>query len=588
MAGSEYIPIDAKELGLTLGYSATVDDVTDDEPERVISICLNLTEGGLNALEQALIVLVLDAQRKVARQNKLDGTTNPVKASQELQEALYEVQMAKKCQDIQGGSFTLRPDDHCPDIKVVDFTELAGYTEPDGSDLCGLPDTTGLSEAKLKLLQWLLVDTSDGSAFARAIQRLIDDKFLKLPSTTPPYGPGNGGPPGTGTGSNGDDGSGDSGAGGSEWTDETGGVITVCFNPPILLGGPEWGDIPTQILAGQGIVALSHTYNFTEKIRDAVHLAFGPWGKMFRFKRCQISFDGVDVNHILYHIPFVGDIGVDVFGILHPKILWNSADGASHDATIEPTYTDLAAIIKGKVGGVDDTLAELTCDEWVEEGIWIGAATLDNPNSGHFIRCNNIGAGYTLNVCPPYAIFEDGVLHADHTGLRFFLECVTMHPPTEYEVTMPFTSTAGVASAAQLTTGQISATYPSNGWSDVNLLDYGAGFKAWYCTTNQGHGQVFLPENESCSKIIFDVTISNPDGVTDADWDCRVWTSENYGQDTFLASCPTQHNHNSGSHTDTSTHHIEVDLGGTHDYCTPFYIQVFGGIILLEAQISYA
>lgn len=176
----------------------------------------------------------------------------------------------------------------------------------------------------------------------------------------------------------------------------------------------------------------------------------------------------------------------------------------------------------------------------------------------------------------------------DYNGNRWFLNCLVCHNPTEYEATMPFSSKAGIEDHSALTTGHASANYPSNGWHDGNLLDYGGGFKAWYCTTNGGHYQVFLPEGKTCSKIIFDVTISNPDGVTDADWDCRVWSSQNYGYDTFLGGCPTQHNHNNGNHSDISTHHIEVDLGGTHDFCTPFVVQVFGGVILLQADISYS
>jgi len=497
--------------------------------------------------------------------------------------------------EILGG--TIIYDGNCPDVQLISITDaraLEAAQDPETFESYCLPaipedeteeETTERLE-KEGLQQWVIIHIDPAD-----IDKLIADYLARHHGSGQggsDYGGDGGNVPGSGVGSNIGPGTGfpDTGQGGSEFDTSGGNWLKVCFDPPILLDGPHLEDIALTITPGSGIIPVQHVANFTQKIQDAFHKAFGAWGKLFRFKACEIAFDGLDITQIEYHVPV--DFTLPVIGPLNPKITWQEAGGANLNTDISPSETGLAAIIEGKLDGASVTLADLTCETWNFAAVTIGQVA-SNPNDGHFLRCNTIGGGYSLVVVPPYAKFEDGVLTRDYNGNRWFLNCLTCHNPTEYEATMPFTSVAGVEDHSALTTQTASGTYPSNGWNDDGLLDYGGGVKAWYCSPNgSSHLQVFLPEGKSCSKIIFDVVISNPDGVTDADWDCRVWTSQFYGFDTGPYGSGTQHNHTSGSHSDTSSHHLEVDLGGTHDFCTPFAVQVYGGVILYSASISFA
>lgn len=577
------IPARVKLLGS--GYEALPGPFDVEDADKVYEVTLLLSKEGLDELLELVPLHLLEEQRLNWIYAQRDGNLNPTEddilANAGAREVYQELLANRK---LAGGSI-LYPDDHtCPDIDIITVEAAGELLDDDGNPLCGLP-----TDEQDQLNRWLIANIGLDKLFA-ALQRLkeMHPDFFSSSSGGSTYGGSGGNAPGTGDGSNtgGTGGGSDTGTGNAEWDTSGSGFKKICFDPPVLLDGPHPEDAITNLNPSTQIIPTNHSVNVTQHVKDVFHNAFGFFGKLFRFKAADFSFDGLTVDSVHYLFPV--DVTIPVLFPVDPQIVYNDAGGTERHVTIDPTGGPFTGLVKVKIDGVETDFEEINVHEY-SEALGVAGNHTATPNSGTYIRCNDIHLAYSQATPPFYAQFDPADIATDHNGLRWFLECIYCQDPTAYEVTMPVTCEAAVNAYDRMTAGY-SAAYLHNGMDGDGGIENSTGTPAWYPPIGGcNHGQVFLPEEATATSIEIDIDITNPTGVSDADWNVFVRNDSGYDGTggTLIASAVTQHNSTSGS-GGRHTVHLTIPLGATYNCCTPFDIQVVGGVLVYKITVDYA
>lgn len=154
--------ISPRQRLLSISQTAKVGEGINDElPEREVTLCLALTEAGLNALLEAVRIDVLDQQREQVIQLNAFGKnteTDEILANDAIREAYYEVLKMAKCQDIVGGSVVIvnptEGGDFVPCPSVIIQTLEDARLNSDITDTC-LPEK--VSDKDDRLHQWIVI-----------------------------------------------------------------------------------------------------------------------------------------------------------------------------------------------------------------------------------------------------------------------------------------------------------------------------------------------------------------------------------------------------------------------------------------------